>query len=90
MSGQPPKLEIVRLPQPDCRGELREWYQIGKMFRGRVYGDSQKWYHDGEFLYTAYVKRIEEKDDHYIVYTISSRWVLYKNTADLKKGTINV
>ena len=64
MSGQPPKLSIVHEPPRNYRGELREWYQVGKMFRGRCYDDSQQWYSDGEFLYTAYVKHIIEEEDH--------------------------
>ena len=90
MSGQPPKLEIVKMPFRNYRGELREWYQVGKMFRGRVYDDSQQWYADGSNIYTAYVKHIIEEEDHYIVVTISSNWLLYKKYANLEKGTINV
>lgn len=74
-----PQQTTTHLPS-NIKGELRNWYAVGKMYHGAIYGDKR--FKDGKEIYTDYIKEIIDKpnEDWIIVVTNhGSRFLCWRN-----------
>lgn len=65
----------------EVTAELRNWmYDTNGngVFWGEIYGDKKERWPDGRHIHTSSVEEIVEKEDHYIVYTLNSVYLLMK------------
>jgi len=67
----------THLPQ-NIKGELRNWYAVGKMYHGEIFGDAR--FKDGKAIYTDYVREVIDNPDWIIVVTNhGSRFLCWRN-----------
>lgn len=67
---------------PRINGELRDWYfDIKHNLIGKSYGDTRGLFKDGEERVINTVRYWSEYDDHFIVKTYWSVFILYKKEA---------
>ena len=76
----------------NINGELRNWYRVGKMFAGNIYGDRR--FKEGKFVYTGYIKEVIDKknEDWIIVVTFNNtRFVCWRDKHhEIKKDLVLV
>lgn len=84
-------LRVVKL-QPNTNpivGELRNWYQAGKMYGGEVYGS--KMFPDGKHIFTAVVKEMKDHGDMWIIKTYAGTWwIAYKDKHHPQKQDVKL
>lgn len=53
--------------------ELRNWYYVGNMIHGEIYGDPRGKYRDGTGLYTGYITDKRDHHSYIVVDTLGGR-----------------
>lgn len=64
----------------EVTGELRDWEynDLYSVFNGKIFGDKKERWPDGRSIHTSSVEEIVEREDHLIVYTMNSVYLLMK------------